>query len=301
MQVTGKRDYGSILGKVSTHTILEDYMDKCDDAGWGILMYLRLDAYSGADQSDSSTDGYVGNEVALYNFMERHRDSKCGGGVYWDGGRDYKNTVTNGLYTLVSAMLALVHPDKSSYLNNAKDNWDWMLKSGLRDADNLWFDGMHLRGGGCNVDGKVKYTYNQGLFISASGALYRLTGDGKYLDEAEKTLDAVISGMTEHDILREGCDGFGCNHDAQLFKGCFMKHLMYYLDYAPDNRRYKYAGFLHAQVSGVEHYATNGNGDPGNIWYEPASSTNNFVVSAWTVSAGLAAHVAAAKWGKCAP
>uniref|UniRef100_A0A0W0EZ54 Putative glycoside hydrolase family 55 protein n=1 Tax=Moniliophthora roreri TaxID=221103 RepID=A0A0W0EZ54_MONRR len=303
MQVTGKTEYENILDKVSTHVFVEDYMDKCDDAGWGILMYLRLDAYYGWDQSDSSTDGYEGSENLLYGFMDDHRDSKCGGGVYWDGARDFKNTVTNGLYTAVSAMLALRYPDDSSYLNNAKANWDWLMGSGLRDTDNLWFDGIHLKEGDtCVVDGREKYTYNQGLFISASGVLYRLTGDEKYLDEAEKTLDAVISGMTENGILKEkACDGISdCDHDKQLFKGCFMKHLMYYLNYAPNDRKFKYAGFLHAQSSGVEHFATNANGDPGNIWYEAASSTNHFLVSAWTVSAGLAAHVAAAKWGTCA-
>jgi hypothetical protein len=43
------------------------------------------------------------------------------------------------------------------------------------------------------------------------------------LDQAELTLDATISHLTENDILKESCDdaesgGAQCNHDQQIFK-----------------------------------------------------------------------------------
>ena len=46
--------------------------------------------------------------------------------------------------------------------------------------------------------------------------MYAATGDKKYLTEAEKTIDAVVAGMTSGGILKEGCDDAThstCNED----------------------------------------------------------------------------------------
>lgn len=111
--------------------------------------------------------------------------------------------------------------------------------SGLRDTDNLWFDGMHsckvddkarfLRGEHlidiliifCRLSGRtIRYYYrfecldiwktisvlSQGLIASGLGVLYAATGNTTYLDEAEKTLDAAASRMISNKILKEICD-----------------------------------------------------------------------------------------------
>ena len=77
--------------------------------------------------------------------------------------------------------------------------------------------------------------HTQGIVVSGLGVLYTATDDASYLTEAEKTIDAVVAGMSEGGILREPCDDASsnnCNSDQQLFKGVFMKHLEYYLDQA---------------------------------------------------------------------
>lgn len=57
------------------------------------------------------------------------------------------------------------------------------------------------------------------MIASGLGVLYAVTGDSSLLDEAEKTLDAVVSGMTVNGILKEACDdavNSSCNEDQVL-------------------------------------------------------------------------------------
>jgi len=110
-----------------------------------------------------------------------------------------------------------------------------VASSGLRDSDNLWFDGIR----GCQIyqiydrvrtcafipssrtithksHSQTKWTYNQGVIASGLGALYAATGNRTYLIEAEKTLDAVADHMTSRGILKERCDDATqstCNED----------------------------------------------------------------------------------------
>jgi rhamnogalacturonyl hydrolase YesR len=63
---------------------------------------------------------------------------------------------------------------------------------------------------------QTKWTYSQGVIASGLGVLYVATGDRTYLTEAEKTLDAVVAGMTSGRILKEVCDDAihsTCNED----------------------------------------------------------------------------------------
>ena len=53
---------------------------------------------------------------------------------------------------------------------------------------------------------QTKWTYSQGVIASGLGVLYTATGNKTYLTEAEKTLDAVMAGMTSGRILKEVCD-----------------------------------------------------------------------------------------------
>ena len=62
---------------------------------------------------------------------------------------------------------------------------------------------------GTGVDLKLpqtKWTYSQGVIASGLGLLYTATGNGTYLTEAEKTIDAVVAGITANGILKENCD-----------------------------------------------------------------------------------------------
>jgi len=175
------------------------------------------------------------------------------------------------------------------------------LASGLRNSNGLFNDGLDSTS--CQNNGETTWTYNQAVVASGLGALAVATGNSSWLDQAEISLDATISSMTQNNILKESCDdaasgGATCNADQSIFKGIWTKHLQYYLDSANDaSRTSKYSGFLGSQLSAVTHYGENANQDIGSVWY--AASTGGSQFNPQASASGLEAVIAAAKYGPC--
>jgi len=153
----------------------------------------------------------------------------------------------------------------------------------------------------CTNNGQTTWTYNQGVVASGLAALSAAHGDTSLLDQAEITLDATISRLTVNSILKESCDNVDaakCDHDQQIFKGIWTKHLQYYLDNANDVKRTaKYSSFLGSQYSAVINNAKNAGNDIGSVWYAP--SARGSIWSPESSASGLAACIADAKHGQC--
>ncbi|KAF8213774.1 glycoside hydrolase family 76 protein [Mycena galopus ATCC 62051] len=270
-----------------------------DDASWMILALWKVADYKSARGLDNSA--YLNSANTIYSIVESAWDTTvCGGGVWWSNAQSYKNSITNELFLLVSATGAINFPSNTAFLKNANNVRNWIASSQLRNSQGLFNDGLTST---CANNGETTWIYNQAVIASGLGALYATTRDSTLLDEAEITLDAAISLLTSGGILKESCDnpiseGTPCDNDQQAFKGIFTKHLQYYLDRVNDpTRTAKYAGFLHAQASGVYHYGTDSSNDIGSVWYAPSQGGSLF--TATSSSSGLAAHIANAKYGPC--
>ncbi|KAJ7451171.1 glycoside hydrolase family 76 protein [Mycena latifolia] len=271
-----------------------------DDASWIILALWKIADYKAARGQDNSA--YLDSANTIYSIVEGAWDtSVCGGGVWWSSAKDYKNSVTNELFLLVSATGAINFPSNPAFLTNANLVRNWIKNSQLRNAQGLFNDGLVTST--CANNGQTTWIYNQGVIAAGLGALYAVTHDTTLLDEAEVTLDAAIQLLTSNSILKESCDdpvqgGATCNNDQQAFKGIFTKSVQYYLDRVNDPaRNAKYSGFLGAQASGVFHFGTSASNDIGSVWYAPSQGGSVFTAS--SSSSGLAAHVANAKYGPC--
>ncbi|KAG9024232.1 hydrolase 76 protein [Tulasnella sp. JGI-2019a] len=290
----------AIEGQLASTTVWELQVDGSnDDTLWLVLTMWKIADYLQARGKDASV--YLTSASELYNLVAAQWDTtNCGGGVWWSTAKTYKNSITNELFLYTSAD-GYLRTGQATYLANAQKEWAWLNKTGLRNSQGLYNDGLDFNT--CQNNGQTTWTYNQGVIASGLAALSVVTGDKSLLDIAEVTLDATISYMTQGGILKESCDdaaagGAQCDHDQQIFKGVFMKHLQYYLDMANDSTRTaKYAGFIAAQASAVLHYGKNANNDIGSVWYAPDAGG-----SVWQPEAsasGLAAIVAAAKYGTC--
>jgi len=246
----------------------------------------------------------MNSAAAIYKIIAGEWDTTtCGGGVWWSSAHSYKNAITNELFLLTSASGYLRTHDQT-YLDNANKEWAWLSASGMRNSDGLYNDGLNSANpAACTNNGQTTWTYNQGVVASGLAALSVANGDASLLDQAELTLDATISHLTENDILKESCDdaesgGAQCNHDQQIFKGIWTKHLQYYLDNVNDaTRAAKYSPFLGSQYSAVFHYGTDANDDIGSVWYAPDQGGSVFTPE--TSASGLAASIANAKYGPC--
>lgn len=270
-----------------------------DDALWIVLALWKIGDYKAARGQDSSP--YFNAGKTIYNSIAGQWDNsnKCGGGIWWNTQQTYKNAITSELFLLTSAE-GSIRGYGGDYLANAQKTWTFLKNSGMRNSDGLWNDGLT---DSCANNGQETWTYNQGVVAAGLASLYAATGDASLLTEAEITLDATIRLKTQNGILKESCDdaaagGAVCNQDQQIFKGLWMKHLQYYLDRANDSARTaKYSSFIGAQESAVYHYGTNSENVVGSVWY--AGSQGGSVFTPKTDSSGIAAHVAAAKYGPC--
>ncbi|KAJ7725838.1 glycoside hydrolase family 76 protein [Mycena maculata] len=269
-----------------------------DDALWIVLALWKIADYNIA--RGLSATAYQNSALTIYNIIVGQWDDTCGGGVWWNTAHTYKNAITNELFLLVSATGAINYPTEANFLANAQMASTWLLNSGMRNAQGLWNDGLTDT---CTNNGQTTWTYNQGVIASGLSALYAVTGDTTLLTQAEITLDATISLLTEDDILKESCDdaaagGTVCDADQQIFKGLWTKHLQYYLDRANDaTRTAKYSPFLGSQASAVFHYGTDANNDVGSVWYAPNAGGSIFTPK--TSASGLEAWIADAKYGPC--
>jgi predicted alpha-1,6-mannanase (GH76 family) len=191
-----------------------------DDAEWWALAWTA--AY------DLTKDQrYLSEAVTIANYVAGLWDSTCGGGVWWDRERTYKNAVTNGLYTRLTAELHNRMPGDSLWLGRARAAWNWMNSSGIINGSGLVNDGIDRS---CRNNGGTVWTYNQGLAIGAAVEVWRATGDGSVLTRGRQLADAAINtGVIVKDgLLTEACDGTSstCDDNGKQFKGIFMRYLM---------------------------------------------------------------------------
>jgi len=210
-------------GARSSDPIEGDFISRAiDDAGWWGLAWLR--AY------DLTGDVKYRNEaVIIAGYVQNYWDpSTCGGGVWSDRERTYKNAVTIGLYVRLAASLHNRIPGDTTWLNRAVTGWNWFTASGMINAAGLVNDGI-VSSSCANNNGTV-FTYNQGLAIGAGAEVYRATGSAAALATARRLADAATadnSVLTRSGILTESCDLADrvCDDNGKQFKGIFLRYL----------------------------------------------------------------------------
>ncbi|KAF8161061.1 glycoside hydrolase family 76 protein [Crassisporium funariophilum] len=309
MLATGTNEFSSVadtsfIGKaaLASNTNWQNILGGSnDDAGWIVLALWKIADYKA--NRGLANAAYLSSASKIYDIIAGQWDNTvCGGGVWWSTAHTYKNAVTNELFLLLSAQ-GFLRNGNQAYLANAQKTWNWLKNSGMRNSVGLWNDGLDSSTSTCKNNGQTTWTYNQGVIASGLAALSVATQDTSLLDQAEITLDATIALITQNNILRESCDnafsgGSVCNQDQQIFKGIWTKHLQFYLDMANNAQRTaKYSSFLGSQTSAVFHYGTNAANDVGSVWYAPDQGGSIFTPK--SSASGLAAHIAAAKYGPC--
>jgi predicted alpha-1,6-mannanase (GH76 family) len=221
-QLTGDRSRVSEIERaIDNH----EGLDGNDDDLWAVIASIniyRLDAsphflYSAQSNFTRITSGYW--------------DATCGGGIWWDHERTYKNAITNELllYAATSLFLATGDPSYSIW---AHREWQWFSNSGLINDRGLINDGLNNR---CVNNGQTTWTYNQGVVLGGLIGLYLIERDDSYILIATRLAKSTISGLTTAGgILRESLEHL--NQDGQAFKGIFAQYLGYLVPFIEDPR-----------------------------------------------------------------
>jgi predicted alpha-1,6-mannanase (GH76 family) len=212
-----------------------------DDNGWWGLAWVAAYDLTGENQ-------YLDAARVIFARNLAGWDDVCGGGMWWNTKRTYKNAITTELFITLAAQLHERTPGDQEYLSWALRGWEWLAGRGLIGPNGLVNDGLRAD---CANNGGTAWTYNQGVILGGLAALYDITGDREYLRHGEFIADAALSRLTDPDgILTEPCEltADGCNGDGTQFKGIFARYLHEF--YQRSGQR-AYRGFLLANADSV--------------------------------------------------
>lgn len=231
-----------------------------DDTGWWGLAWLRAYELTGEQR-------YLDTAVADAQKMWAYHDDTCGGGIWWNEDKGYKNSITNELFIKLAAQLHNTIPGDTVWLQRAEDNWHWFRDSGLINADNLVNDGLN---GACRNDGtSAVFSYNQGVILGALAQLDR-AGDAEALPMADRIATAAVTSPTlaPGGILADpGEPQSDGGADGPTFKGVFVRNLDELDRY--EGGRSLYREFLQRQARSIVGHDRNPDGQYGYHWAGP--------------------------------
>ena len=248
--------------------------DYYDDEGWWALAWLDAWEWTGNQE-------YLEMARHIYKNIALGWDETCGGGILWKKGIGYKGTISNELTLLLGARLHLAHTDTvrgKSCLQWSLDIWNWMLSAELINKKGLVQDGVGGRRDDCGINPRV-WTYNQGVILAGLVYLNEITGDKKYINQANIIALAAIKNMVnDNGVLFEiNCEPDDCNADAEQFKGIFMRHLALLNQHSPKK---EYSEFIAINAQSIwENAMQNGSKPPGVSWSIVPEESNAATVS----------------------
>ncbi|MGH3251451.1 MAG: glycoside hydrolase family 76 protein [Trebonia sp.] len=262
-----------------------------DDNGWWALAWV--DAY------DLTGDGrYLAAAQAIFAHNRGGWDGTCGGGLWWNQERRYKNAITNELFLTLAALLYQRAPGNRDYLDWALREWEWLHGSGLIGPAGLVNDGLTRA---CANNGGTTWTYNQGVILGGLAALHEITGDQGYLRQGQIVADAALGALTDaRGILAEPCEPSGCDGDQTQFKGIFVRYLR---EFSRRAGQPAYRAFILANADSVWDNARNPAGQFGLRWAGPFdtadASRQASAVEVLTAAAALTAGTS--RWRRPGP
>jgi predicted alpha-1,6-mannanase (GH76 family) len=198
-----------------------------DDNAWWALAWVAAHDLTGEDRYLHAAERIFARNVAGW-------DGTCGGGLWWNTDRKYKNAITNELFFTLAARLSQRTPDPAGrYRDWALRAWDWFRSAGLIGPGGLVHDGLTAD---CQNNGRTTWTYNQGVILGGLAALHQITGEPGYLDTGRSVADAALATLTTPaeaspgGVLVEpseqpGDAGRRYGDDTQ-FKGIFVRYLL---------------------------------------------------------------------------
>ena len=297
MQRTGDRRYVGQLdntfekdkgvfppGVLSGDPLLGNFTSRAiDDSEWWGLTWVQAYDLTGNRK-------YLDMAVTIANYVYGYWDtSTCGGGVWWNAERTYKNAVTNGLWIRLTAELHNRIRGDKVWLARSRTAWAWFTGSGMINANGLVNDGLT---DACTNNGQTVWSYNQGVAIGGGLELWRATRDPQILATVRRLADAATgpNALVTNGVLTESCDALDqtCDDNGKQFKGIFMR---YWTDLVDTTHDRGYAAFLEAQAESIWSDDRDAAGRLGTRWSGATSDDHPNVFDWRTQASALSALI----------
>ena len=140
---------------------------------------------------------YLERAKMVWRLVLDGTDNLTGGGVHW---REKPKTQSKHACSTAPASVlgSKLHKatNEMSYLQSAKDYYNWMVSVLQDPADYLVWDNAYHKDNNPALEveiAKQKYSYNSGQLMQAAVLLYNITGDANYLTNAQNIANASYS------------------------------------------------------------------------------------------------------------
>lgn len=206
-----------------------------DQAFWGLAVMEAAERNFTNPPADQP--GWLALAQAVYNTMLSRWDSaNCGGGLrwqifQWNGGYDYKNTISNSCLFVLAARLAR-YTGNETYITTAEMVWDWLvdIKFIVDDSTGFFiYDGANIANNNCSTIHQQTWSYNYGLLFAGTAYLYNMTNNETWLTRLGDIYTGIESTFINSStgiIYENMCQESGkCNNDQRSFKSIFSRCL----------------------------------------------------------------------------
>lgn len=228
MEYTKLADDNGLLPDIELAVANKEGLDGNDDDLWAVISSLNLYELNGSPRLLQDA------QRQYRQLTDNYWDNTCGGGIWWDHARTYKNAITNELLLYAATLLYRSTGDQTYYTWAFKE-WGWFSRSDLINDRGLINDGLDKH---CSNNGQKTYTYNQGVILGALTNLYLIDKDYSHIALTIRIAKAAISDLSDPDgILVEPAEDLA--QDGQIFKGIFVYHLGHlfpYIESASDRK-----------------------------------------------------------------
>lgn len=191
--------------KPNSHDVYGDHGEESvfDDQIWAAIEFVN--AYNLHKEQK-----YLDYAIELTDYIYLVGNDPNLNGIYWGQAYTTRHACSNAPFVGLAVKMYQA-TNSAKYLDWAKTIYKFAFDN-LRDSDNLYCDLIGTvyqddidvwHGGKAVANGrldKTKYSYNSGAMVTAGVALYNVTGERHYLDEAKATAYAARQHFGRTDI-----------------------------------------------------------------------------------------------------
>lgn len=282
-RATHSSQYQAVIARTYAANAPSNFLNKFyDDEGWWALAWI--DAY---DLTGDAT--YLRTASGIFEDMTTGWDEVCGGGIWWNKERKYKNAIANELFLTVAAHLAnreQARGQRARYDVWAKREWKWFRHAGMIESDHLISDGLDAK---CQDNHQTKWSYNQGVILGGLAELSRTRGESGVLHEAGLIATAAVQKLVDKNgVLHDPCEP-DCGADGAQFKGIFVRNLAALSARVPTSDRY--VEFMSVNADSILNYDQGEDHTFGAVWsgppHAPTAASQSSAIDALVAALGV--------------